>query len=232
MLNIISSVQAQSPPTRTAEGNLECEIVLDIYDGFYDWVDGVSYSGSGAPKSVNQKFTPGAVTVANLNDTNGSGMGIGNNGVDAQENQVLATPNGRNEIDLMKLVVRKKDESGSLPGDVTLTKVSGSVRLWSTPSKGTEVDISAPLPIPISELPKTYYIEATSVSTSLQDIEFSVIYNGNEDRVRATAVWVENTNHWIERTPTPIPQQAGPLQNVGNLVRFVILGDEAVDESL
>ena len=232
MLIINSSVQAQSPPTRTAEGNLECEIVLDIYDGFYDWVDGVSYSGSGIPKDINKKFTPGAVTVANLNDTNGSGMGIGNNGVDAMENQVLATAVGRNEIDLMKLVVRKKDKSASLSGDVILTKVFGSVRLWSTPSKGTEVDISAPLAIPTSQLPKTYYIEATAVSGSLQDIEFSATYNGNDDRVRATAVWVEQTNHWIERVSTPIPQQVGLLENVGNLVRVAILGDESVDGSL
>ena len=232
MLIIISTVQAQTPPTRTAEGNLECEIVLDIYDGFYDWVAGVSYSGSDSPKDVNQKFTPGAVTVANLNDTNGSGMGIGNNGVDATENQVLATANGRNEIDLMKLVVRKKDGTASLTGNVTLAKVSGAVRLWSTPSKGTEVNISSPLTIPTSQLPKTYYIEATAASGSLYDIEFSATYNGNDDRVRATAVWVEKTNHWIERVSTPIPQQAGPLKNVGNIVRFAILGDVAKDGSL
>ena len=133
MLMINSSIQAQSPPERTAPGNFECEIVLDIYDGFYDWVDGISYSGSGSPKDVNQKITPGAMTVANLNDTNGSGMGNGNSGVDASENQVLATAVGRNEIDLMKLVLRKKEASASLSGNITLTKVSGAVRLWSTP---------------------------------------------------------------------------------------------------
>ncbi|MCB0644679.1 MAG: hypothetical protein KDC44_23705, partial [Phaeodactylibacter sp.] len=82
---------AQSPPTRTAEGAFECEIVLDIYDGFYDWVEGKSYSGSASPLAAAKKYTPGAVCVANLNDTNGNGMGLGNTGVDLGETTVAAT---------------------------------------------------------------------------------------------------------------------------------------------
>lgn len=50
--------------------------------------------------------------------------------------------------------------------------------------------------------------------------------------MRATAVWVEKTNHWIERVSTPIPQQPGPLKNVGNFVRLAILRDVAKDGSL
>lgn len=53
------------------EANFVCDIVLDIYDGFYDWVAGTSYSGSGKPLDSVKKLNPGAVTVANLNDTNG-----------------------------------------------------------------------------------------------------------------------------------------------------------------
>lgn len=213
MLFFNSTAQAQVP-TKTATGALECEVVLDIYDGFYDWVSGTSYSGSGSPKAPTEKVNPGAVTVANLNDTNGNGMGIGNAGVDLGETNVTATANGRNEIDLMKMVLRKKDPAAGLVGSVTLSKVSGAVKLWNSATKGSEISISSPITIPISQLPKTYYIEATQASGSLQDIEFLATFNGKEDRVNATAVWVEKNGHWTSGSSTP--------GNMGGIVTFGI----------
>jgi hypothetical protein len=217
-----------TPPTSTKEANFQCEIVLDIYDGFYDWVAVKSYSGSGKPLDSVKKLSPGAVTVANQNDTNGSGMG-GNGGVDKDENSVLATDIGRNEIDLMKLVVKKRDDVPGLTGNVVLEKVKGTVKLWTQPYKGTEVNISSPLTIPVADLPKTYYIEATAVSTELRDIEFKISFNGKEDRVKATAVWVVKTNHWSDNSATPA---VSDLSNLGGINKIAITTNEAENGTL
>ena len=45
-------------------------------------------------------------------------------------------------------------------------------------------------------------------------------------------MWVEKTNHWIERVSMPIPQQPGILENVRNIVKKGILRSEAKDASL
>ncbi len=223
MLFFNSTAQAQVP-TKTAAANLECEIVLNIYDGFYDWVDGVSYSGSGAPKGSLDKFDFGAVCLANMNDTNGNGT------VDSGENEVLATANGRNEVDLMKMVVEQKDPAAVLTGSVTLSKVSGSVKLWDSPEKGSQISITSPITIAASDLPKTYYIEATQASGGLRDIHFLATFDGKEDRVRATAIWVTQGGEWLSGS-SPVPQQ-GVLANVGNIVEIGVSQNEATDGSL
>lgn len=224
----INAQQLVTPPTKVKEANFRCDIVLEIYDGFYDWVAGKSYSGSGVALDDVKKLNPGAVTVANLNDTNGNGMG-GNGGVDKDENSVLATSIGRNEVDLMKLVVKERTGVTGLTGNVVLEKVSGAVKLWNQPHKGTMVDISSPISIPVADLPKTYYIEATAASTSLRDIEFKVTFNGTEDGVKATAVWATKTNHWSTNSATPA---VGSLPNLGGLIKFAIQNDAASDGTL
>lgn len=222
------AINAQTPPTKVKEASFECVIVLEIYDGFYDWVAGKSYSGSGVALDNVKKLNPGAVTVANLNDTNGNGMG-GNGGVDKNENSVLATSIGRNEVDLMKLVVKKRSGVTGLTGNVVLEKVSGTVKLWTQPYKGTMVDISSPISIPVADLPKTYYVEATAASASLRDIEFKVTFNSTEDRVKATAVWVTKTNHWSNNSSTPT---ISSLPNLGGLIKYAIQNDAASDGTL
>lgn len=189
------SIYAQ--PDLTA--SFECEVSLDIYNGIYDWEAGQSYSGGNKLGSGN-KFDKGAVTIANLNDTDGDGI------VDVDDDDVVASSIGRNEVDLIKLVIKKQGNDAT--GNVILRKISGNVRLWESPTKGSSInlDINGEVSYPISELEKTIYIEAIEASSNLRDIEFHLFYNGElKDKVRATAVWVTRTREWRENTVTPIP---------------------------
>lgn len=111
------------PPKKVTTANFECEIILDIYNGLYDWVDEEREWSGGQLLANWAKITPGAVTVANLNDTDGDSI------PDKDDNEVLASSIGRDEIDLMKLVVRKKNPASTLSGNVTLRKISGTVKL-------------------------------------------------------------------------------------------------------
>jgi hypothetical protein len=80
---------------------------LVIHNGLKDWVTGTSYSG-GQNLEEDEEETTGAVTVANLNNTDGDFDAGGNEIVDVDETDVSVAgmnPPGRNEIDLMKLVV-------------------------------------------------------------------------------------------------------------------------------
>lgn len=189
--------------TGTASASFECEVVLDIYNGFYDWQGaGTSYSG-GQMLSTGDKQNIGAVTVANLNDTDGDDT------IDNMDNVVTAGSHGRNEIDLMKIEVRKKNPSAVLTGNVTVSVDSGNVKFWANSTKVTPVNlIGGSVTFPASQLPKVYYIEAVSVSASLRDIKIKASFNGNSDYVVATAVWFTNTNTWSSNASSPIPGSA------------------------
>jgi len=189
--------------TGTASASFECEVVLDIYNGFYDWQGaGISYSG-GQKLSTGDKQNIGAVTVANLNDTDGDGT------TDNMDNIVTAGSNGRNEIDLMKIEVRKKNSSAPLSGNVTVSVVSGNVKFWANSTKVTQVTLTGgSVTFPASQLPKVYYVEAVGVSGYLRDIKIQASFNGNTDYVVATAVWLTNTNIWSSNASTPIPASA------------------------
>lgn len=189
--------------TGNASASFECEVVIDIYNGFYDWQgSGTSFSG-GQKLSTGDKQNIGAVTVANLNDTDGDGIS------DNTDNTVVSGSSGRNEIDLMKIEVRKKNPSAVLSGNVTVNVVSGNVKLWANSTKVMPVTLTGgSVTFPASQLPKVYYIEAVGVSASLRDIKIQASFNGNTDYVVATAVWLTNTNTWNSNTSTPIPGSA------------------------
>lgn len=137
----------------------------------------------------------GAFTVANMNDTNGDGY------VDSDNNHRPVTANGnrgRNEIDLMKLVLRKPMPA-SMTGDVRLTVVSGPCSIWSDSVKTTQI---TNLTFPTSNFTSdtiVWYVEATS-STVLQGIKLKYEFKptgGSEwlapDTVSATGVWASCT---------------------------------------
>lgn len=146
------------------------------------------YSG-GQEISEEDEETLGALTVANLNDTDGDGT------VDKDDNDVSVTgqnPPGRNEIDLMKLVVKKPDPDDG--GNATLTVKSGDVKLWKHSTKQDEFVLTGgSAEIATEDLPMTLWIEARSPSQAMRDIEIELAYNGTTDTVKATAVWAEMT---------------------------------------
>lgn len=149
---------------------------LDIHNG----LDGRS---GGQLIDQARKWTEGAVTVANLNDTNGNGTR------DLDENEVKAptdgTAKGTNEVDLMRLVVNKPAAADG--GDVKLEKVGGTFKLFTEPTKKSEVAL--PATIAVGDLPKTYWIEAGAASAALRDIHIRATYKQVSDEVRATGVW-------------------------------------------
>lgn len=214
-----------TPPQKVSAGNLECEVILDIYDGLFDWTTGTSWSGSGSPLSNDKKVDPGAVTVANLNDTNG------NNIVDAMETNIPTNAPNRREVDLIKIAIRKKNPNALLSGSISLVKKSGSIKLWKEPTKQTEVSTNVPIIVQASDLPAIFFIEATQVSAAVGDIWFEATFNGNSDEVKATAVWVTKQMHWTDASSTPVPG-VNPLENVGGFVKFAINNNVAENGTL
>ncbi|MEO5368146.1 MAG: hypothetical protein H7831_17700, partial [Magnetococcus sp. WYHC-3] len=164
---------------------------LEIYNG----LDG--YSG-GQLISETDEESKGAATVANLNDTDGDGT------ADKDDDNVSISgenPAGRNEIDLMKLVLKKPVPD--LGDNVKLRLVSGDVKIWEKSTKETEVALtSGEKEFNTSDLDKTLWIEAQSVSTGLRDIVLELEYNGHKDTVKATGIWVIKT----ARTPWCVRQ--------------------------
>ncbi len=171
--------------------------------------NGLAGCSGGQKISEEDEETIGAVTVANLNDTDGDGTENGQIDRDDQSVSISGDhPPGRNEVDLMQLVLKKPDPDKG--GNVTLRLVSGNVKLWTDPTKETEVTLNGgAVQYPTSELDKTLWIEALSASASLRDIVLQLEYQGRIDTVKATAVWVTKT----ARSPWHIRQAADGFPN-------------------
>jgi hypothetical protein len=140
---------------------------------------------SGAEVPEDKEESVGAFTVANLNNTDGDGK------VDNVDDEVKATANGRDEVDLMRLILRKPEPD--LGGKVTLKIVSGKVTLWKLPTK-PKASEEKDREFDTSKLPLELWVEATDVSAKVRDIEIQMEYKGIMDTVRATAVWAEVTS--------------------------------------
>ncbi|MCO6492975.1 MAG: hypothetical protein J5I98_31440 [Phaeodactylibacter sp.] len=186
----------------------ECTPLVDIriFDGFYDWASGTSWSGGQmVPDAI--EASKGAVTVANLNDTDGDTI------PDYQDMSVTASLVGRNEIDLMKLLVLKPQPYSG--GSLKLRVLEGGqrVKFWKAPTKEDSLASASPNEYNISfgNAPDslTFYLEATGHSDTLRDIVIEASYGGKRDTVAATAFWVEKTNVWINRAINPIPSYTG-----------------------
>ena len=140
-------------------------------------------SGAAVPDALEESV--GAFTVANGNDTDGDGVW------DHLDDAVIATPYGRDEVDLMQLVIHKPVPD--LGGSVWLEVSDPTrVRLWEEPTKVTEVvmDMYGNVTFLTCDLPKTVWVEITSPSNQLRDVEISSDYQGyGGDTVTATGVW-------------------------------------------
>lgn len=198
-------IYGQIPPS-FASASFECEVYLDIYNGLYDWSTNTAYSG-GQLLGSGEKYDKGAVTVANINDTDGDLID------DASDDVVEASAVGRNEVDLMKLVIRRKGDPVS--GNVILELVKGNVRLWRSPDKTDELVLSGgKVTYAIADLNITLYVEAVNISQALRDIEFHLHRDDKVvDKVRATGVYTTFERSWSDNTTTPLLNTSG----AGNL---------------
>ncbi len=181
-------------------GNVE----LEIYNGLYDWSTNISPPGGSNGLPVIDKLEIGAVTIANKNNTDGDFHPDGTPKIDSNDpDGVVATSGGRNEIDLMKIVIKKINPS--ITGFVTL-RITGNVALWTSPLKilGSDLTlVNNEVDFLVSELDKTIYVEAIEESTILRDIKFELKYdNIIEDIAKATAFWVERKSIYKTRGNT------------------------------
>ena|GEM_PF-5287712 len=140
--------------------------------------------GAAVPEDIEESV--GAFTVANLNDTDGNGA------IDRDQSTVPG------EVDLMEINLLKPVPD--LGGEVTLSSLGGSIKVWDSATKGTEVTISRQYPT--NELPKTLWIEARATSAGLRDIGLQLEYKGAKDVVRATGIWV--THNRMLFSPTDV----------------------------
>jgi hypothetical protein len=212
VLFLFQTAHSQTPSTSKSSG-FECDVVIDIYNGLKEWATGKSYSG-GQLLMEDKKKTLGAVTVANLNNTDGD-LDAGGNDIKDIDDPIVSVGSGvtvgRNEVDLMKIVLRKRNPGASLSGtgDVVL-QVPANVRIWKKSIKQDEVAVvSGEIHIPPVDLesPNTFFVEATAPSGSIRDLKFVVLYNGNSDYALATAVWVDikpSTQVWIANSNEPV----------------------------
>ena len=186
---------AQSSEDRTSNGwNYEgCGCVGSVDLRIFD---GLSSAGLPGPFGGNEvhlvngegrdEDQDGAFTIANLNDTDGDTK------PDFEDDYVIASESGVDEVDLMKLII---EPSGQFtPYCDAWLQIEGDVRVWKDYRKIEPMDnaiyrIATSSGSPISHV---VYLEAISPSASFKDIKVSVHVDGVlHDEVRATALWVK-----------------------------------------
>ena len=196
----------------------------DLVAGMVIEVDLDIHNGQDGLEAVREKDEEdvGAVTVANLNDTDGDGK------KDKDDKTVKAGAEhpGQDEVDLMQLVVHKPNPDGG--GKVTLKVKSGAVRLWEKRTKEKEVElVGGEVKFKTADLKKTLWVEATAVSGAPQDIVLELEYKGCTDTVKATAIWVDKTarSPWrIRERKSGLPNNPDPDKDLPDLDdEFVIL---------
>jgi hypothetical protein len=163
--------------------------------------------------------------VANLNDTDGDGQ------VDKDDDDVSVTggnPPGRNEIDLMKLVLEKPQNAPN--GNARVRIMAGDVRIYKNGPEGKEqskANGQAPGTIPLTDFTAdsngdgnsdiVLWVEARSAST-MQGIQLAYEFQpaGGAawvvlDRATATAVWVTASDtYYIRNTDAQFNPMVGP----------------------
>ncbi len=82
----------------------------------------------------------------------------------------------------------------------------------------------APVTFKCKDLPKDLFVEATTQSSQVRDIEIRIDYKNQHDKVRATAIWVDCPQSWHTRCPINEPScdQAldNPLAGQGTLINL------------
>ena len=197
------ALYAQSKDLRTINsGGFEyedcgCQVGIDllIFNGLG------SFGGTQVPNNA-LEVKLGAVTVANLNDTNGNTIPDSNDNT----NGVVASAVGRDELDLMKLTI---NPIGPIPANCTgkvRLDVVGSVKLWRDSRK---LVVENQREFNISSLPLELHVEALAASNSNQDIQIKAFIGNNfQDEVRATAIWVSTNARYV----------SGSIPNPNNIV--------------
>jgi hypothetical protein len=155
-----------------------------------------------------EEETKGAVTVANLNDTDGDGLLNPDDEIrtitpDRDDDDVYAgtTGKGRDEIDLMKLMVNQPQNSN--PTDLAILSIESGVdqiKFWGESRKKTSIPVvDGKIIFQCSQLPAEIYIEAIKTSAAIRDIKLKLTYGTQSDVVTATAIWATLVETYMTR---------------------------------
>ncbi len=182
------------------------DLNIAIFDGQY---------GDRVPEDVED--TEGAVTVANLNDTDADGIidnvddgaadGLSGGVVETRSEQDLLEGQmlGRNEVDLMRLVIYKPKVYSDGDNIDLIINNPNRVKLWYDSSKrdpvgnynrttGVVSGVFGEWGIGADSFSiATLWVEITDKSTDVGDISIRATLRGAEDKVVATGVWAELT---------------------------------------
>ncbi len=174
----------------------DVNIELSIYNGLNEGGSPGLYGGNLVANDEEESL--GAVTIANLNDTDGDGTDDWED-----DNGVTSSLTGRDELDLMRFEI---DYTGIIPDgcdEKIILDPSGDIKFWKDHTKITE---QLTLEFDLDELPVVLYVEAVSVSSSLKDIEVvSFLGDTEHDKVKATAIWCDPGIKYVTGiSPDPI----------------------------
>ncbi len=224
-----TAILAQLAPSSSESLNFtscNCDQIvnLTIHNGLYQVENsqGQITAVYGAQAIADEfELSVGAVTVANMNDTDGDAI------IDSNDNDVLFNLNkGFEEIDLMKLVIGSGQSFPEHCTDVVVLQHTGDIAFWNTSTKGSPASLSFPL----NTLPQTVYVEAISPSTTIRDINIRAMREGVvQDGVKATAIWVNKKEAYQLRTDPTNPANLG-IDN-SELTDWIADNGDAVDGS-
>jgi hypothetical protein len=190
----------------TALYNLDTEVDLIIFDGLQ------SPYGGGEVSNRDEDVT-GAVTIANMNDTDADRIKDSDDD-DVRENRMGKSAHGRNEVDLMTLVAKKPKGYTGGPVTIEVTAGVGRVKLWKFSYKKELVDGFNPATGVVTFDPwvggdKTMWVEITTPSETVADVAIKMTYGPHSDTVKATAVWATverdffETKDWADLPTSP-----------------------------
>ncbi|HHH54528.1 MAG TPA: hypothetical protein ENK91_12780 [Bacteroidetes bacterium] len=206
------------PNTINDRMNEECECVgefdqskctgsvtIDIYDGLNDKGNPGTWGGEKVFGGGRDKWDDGALTLANLNDTDGDGDKDGD-GIpeilDINDDEVVHSQYGRDEVDLMKLEIKPSGYNSNCKVKI---EYKGDIAFYNKYTKGPKIKN---LEFDATKS-TTVWVEARAVSKKMKDIEIFAKVGGKEmDRVSATAIWVDYSKAYYKETskkPNPLP---------------------------
>lgn len=210
------------------------DIDMTIFNGLFDWLTRDTSLSGGQPISEDREVRIGAVTVANLNNTDGDYLADGTTErIDVEDDDVRRVNNsvvGRNEIDLMRLVIKKSADLTPTPANpIRLKPISGNIKLWWKPIKDSLVvltnnefafDHNNDF---LGDTMTVMYIEAIGKSAAVRDIEFQLAYDKQRDTVKATAIWAEQTRGWYARSKKPTVGMPTDTTNLNYLDELLLI---------
>lgn len=219
LLITVELTTAQQPDKNVDDFNyVDCgckgSLDLKIFNGLSDAGNEGNWGGQEIADSDEE--SKGAVTIVNINDTDGDGDTNGDQKVDVTDindpNGVFVNSSGRNELDLMKLII---DPIGEFTENCEVRiEYQGSIKFYSDYTKSTAI---TNLNFSLNVDPQTnladdiiLFIEVTSVSLNLRDIIIELYLDNNLiDKVTATGIWVELQEVYIDRANSTPPASVG-----------------------